>query len=212
MENMKQNVNAASIKEESAIKAQNILADDLSQCLTYVATQQSKQAFTILFRYFCPKIVRYGIGKLGNKTLANELVQETMTNIWQKAHLYDPNKGSATTWVYTIMRNVAFDMLRKVNFRAEQQLSDDIWPQDAFQSIVTDDEVDFEDHLESRHISNQVDRLPEAQKAVIRAVYYQGLSQEQLAQQLGVSVGTVKSRIRLALDKLKQSMGGADHD
>jgi RNA polymerase sigma-70 factor (ECF subfamily) len=209
---MKQSVNAVSIKEESAIKAQNILADDLSQCLRYVAMHQNKQAFTILFQYFSPKIVRYGIGKLGNKTLANELVQETMTNIWQKAHMYDADKGTATTWVYTIMRNAAFDMLRKVNFRAELQLSDDIWPQECFQSVFINDESDFVDHLESRHISNQVDRLPDAQKTVIRGVYYQGLSQEQLAQQLGVSVGTVKSRIRLALDKLKQSMGGTEHD
>ena len=209
---MKQSVNAVSLNKESAIKAQALLPDDLSQCLTLVATQQNKQAFTILFHYFSPKISRFGIRKLGNETLAKELVQETMSSIWQKAHLYSPNKGAATTWVYTVMRNAAFDMLRKVKCRSEQQLSGDIWPIDAVQEVVTDEKSEFVDHLQSRHLSNKVEMLPEAQRAVIRGVYYQGLSQEQLAQQLGVSVGTVKSRIRLALEKLKQHMGGTDHD
>ncbi len=209
---MKQSVNAASLHKESAIKAQALLPEDLSQCLTLVATQQSKPAFTILFHYFSPKISRFGIRKLGNETLAKELVQETMSSIWQKAHLYSPNKGAATTWVYTVMRNAAFDMLRKVKFRSEQQLSDDIWPLDAVQDVVTDEKNEFVDHLQSRHLSSKVEMLPEAQRAVIRGVYYQGLSQDQLAQQLGVSVGTVKSRIRLALEKLKQHMGGTEHD
>ncbi len=209
---MKQSVNAASIKKESAIKVQPLLTDDLSQCLTSVAKHQSKQAFTSLFHYFSPKIIRFGIRKLGSEAMAKELVQETMTNIWQKSHLYNPDKGAATTWVFTIMRNAAFDMLRKVNFRSEQQLSDDIWPTDAFHHEDYDDENHFSDHLESRHLSNQIEMLPEAQKTVIRGVYYHGLSQEQLAQQLGVSVGTVKSRIRLALGKLKQCMEGTDHD
>lgn len=209
---MKQSVNAASLNKESAIKAQALLPDDLSQCLTLVGKQRNKQAFTILFRYFSPKILRFGIRKLGNETLAKELVQETMSNIWQKAHLYSSDKGAATTWIYTLMRNNAFDMLRKVNFRLEQSLADDIWPLDAVSSAITDEESDFADHLQSRHLSEQVDKLPEAQRAVIRGVYYQGLSQEQLAQQLGVPVGTVKSRTRLALEKLKQQMGGTDHD
>jgi RNA polymerase sigma-70 factor (ECF subfamily) len=209
---MTQTVNTTSIKKETAIKAQNLMPDDLSQCLSFVATQRNKQAFTILFKYFAPKIVRFGVRKLGNEALAKELVQETMSNVWQKAHLYNPEKGAATTWIYTIMRNSAFDMLRKANFRSEQQLSDDIWPLDAVAESGHEEESNFADHLQSQQISKQIDMLPEAQRVVIRGVYYHGLSQEQLAQQLGVPVGTIKSRIRLALGKLKQHMGETDHD
>lgn len=207
-----QSVNEASLDKELVTKAPSILTDELTQCLTLVATQQNKRAFTVLFHYFSPKITRFGITKLGSEAMAKELVQETMTSIWQKAHLYNPHKGPATTWIYTIMRNAAFDMLRKIKFRSEQQLSSDIWPLDRAQDTALDEQSEFVDHIQSRHLSNQIDALPEAQKLVIRGVYYQGLSQEQIAQQLGVSVGTVKSRIRLALEKLKQQMGGTEHD
>lgn len=209
---MMQSVSTAGLTKETVIKPINLLPEDLSQCLTLVAEQQNKKAFTILFHFFSPKIVRFGIRKLGNEALAKELVQETMSSIWQKAHLFKPDKGAATTWVYTIMRNTAFDMMRKRSFRDEQSYSDDIWPLDSVQDPVHDEDSFFEDHLESRQLFGMIEQLPEAQKVAIRGYYYQGLSHEQLAQQLDVSVGTIKSRIRLGLQKLKQHMGGAHHD
>lgn len=84
---------------------------ELSTWLVRVADARDKQAFTRLFQFFAPKIKRFGIKQLGNEAQAHELVQETMSNVWRKAHLYDGDKGAATTWVYTVMRNAAFDML-----------------------------------------------------------------------------------------------------
>lgn len=185
---------------------------ELSHWLTLVASRQDKVAFTQLFRFFAPKIKRFGIKKFSNESQANELVQDTMTNVWRKASLFDPNKGAATTWVYTVMRNASFDQYRSLKSKPEQNLGDDIWPIE--QALAEEDSgsADIEDHWESKKLERLVEGLPVAQKVVVQGVYYQELSQEQIAQQLGIPIGTVKSRLRLALAKIRQHMGDFEHD
>ncbi|MCE9679477.1 sigma-70 family RNA polymerase sigma factor [Shewanella sp. AS1] len=216
---MQQRVTKSDPNRESAIIA-NVIASateppvsaQLSCWLNLVAVNSDKQAFTALFQFFAPKIKRYGLAQLTNEAQANELVQETMTNVWRKAHLYHSEKGAATTWVYAVMRNACFDMLRRIKTKNEQNLGDDIWPLDEQQAETADDNSQFADHLMEKQMLNYVESLPEAQRAVIKGVYYQELSQEQLAEQLGVPVGTIKSRLRLALAKLKLQMGEDNHD
>lgn len=82
----------------------------LCQWLKAVAVDRDKQAFTGVFKFFAPKIQRIAQSKLNNEALAAEVLQDTMSNVWRKAHLFDESKGAATTWVYTIMRNVTFDL------------------------------------------------------------------------------------------------------
>ncbi len=184
---------------------------DLAQLtvwLEQVAQHRDKQAFTQLFRFFAPKITNICSQKFNNPQLAGEILQETMTNVWRKAHLFHPEKGAPTTWIYSIMRNASFDLLRKIKAKKEDTLSDDIWP------LIEGDqqtEVDYDDHLENQHLMAHIDKLPEAQQQVIRGVYFMELSQEQLSKQLNIPLGTIKSRLRLALAKLKQHMG-AEHD
>ena len=127
-----------------------------------------------------------------------------MTNVWRKAHLFDMEKGAATTWVYTIMRNTSFDMLRKMRTHKEDQLSDDIWPLVEAQATET---LSFDDHLMSKKIERHLSRLSHDQRQLIEGVYFKDLSQEQLAAQFNIPLGTVKSRLRLAIAKLKHLMG-----
>ncbi|MCG9755051.1 sigma-70 family RNA polymerase sigma factor [Shewanella insulae] len=202
------NRGSADIKTQSETQ----VPAELSSWLVRVADARDKQAFTHLFQFFAPKIKRFGVKQLGNEAQAHELVQETMSNVWRKAHLYDGDKGAATTWVYTVMRNAAFDMLRRLKAKAEMNLGDDIWPLEQAQAQSEEDSLHFADHLMEKQMLAYVDSLPEAQRAVVKGVYYQELSQEQLAQQFGVPIGTIKSRLRLALAKLKQQMGDQQHD
>jgi len=180
----------------------------LKRWLYDIATDRDKSAFTALFSWFAPKILRFGLQKLNTESAANELLQETMTNIWKKAHLFDGDKGQATTWVYSIMRNLSFDMLRKIKSNREDTLSEDIWPiaEAQAESQLSDDD-NFTDHLMSSAISKHINTLPEAQKEVVEGIYFQEMSQEQLATKLNIPLGTVKSRLRLALVKLKQKIG-----
>jgi RNA polymerase sigma-70 factor (ECF subfamily) len=157
-----------------------------------------------LFKFFAPKILRISQGKLNQEAQASEVVQETMSNVWKKAHLFDASKGAATTWVYTVMRNVTFDMLRKVKANKEDNLSDDIWP--LAESVSTEEEQ-FDDHLEHKQILSCIDDLPENQQQVVKGFYFMEMSQEQLAQHLNLPLGTIKSRLRLALAKLKAQLG-----
>jgi RNA polymerase sigma-70 factor (ECF subfamily) len=209
---MQKSINTEGQNKERTISATPLLPAELSNCLTLIAKEQNKQAFTLLFKHFGPKIKRFGLEKFANEASAKELVQETMTNIWKKSHMYNPDKGAATTWVYTIMRNAAFDMLRKIKSRSEQNLSDDLWPIDAIQEETYSNDDIVNDHLLTKQLSQYVERLPSAQQVVVKGVYFQELSQEQLAQQLGVPLGTVKSRLRVALEKLRQHMGDTYHD
>lgn len=186
----------------------NINHCELAKCLVLVAEQRDKTAFTELFKFFAPKIQRIAAGKFTSQAQAMEVVQETMSNVWRKAHLFDADKGAATTWVYTVMRNVTFDMLRKVKSNREDMLSDDIWP--LVESNVEETEV-FDDHLEQQTIMEALKELPENQQQVIKGFYFMEMSQEQLAQHLNLPLGTVKSRLRLALAKLKVHLGGK-HD
>lgn len=187
------------------------VTEKLSQWLSLVASSQDKAAFTMLFRFFAPKIKNFGIKQFNDEQQANELVQDTMTNVWKKASLYDVRKGAATTWVYTVMRNSSFDQLRKLNSTTTQNLSDDIWPLDQISNETVQSPV-CRDHLLTKQLKSVVNNLPDAQRVVVKGVYYQELSQEQLSQQLGVPIGTIKSRLRLALKKIGQQMGEHKHD
>ena len=178
--------------------------EELTTWLLDVANNRNKLAFTQLFKFFAPKIQRIAMNKFSDGTQANEVVQETMSNVWRKAHLYSKDKGAPTTWVYTVMRNVTFDMLRKIKSKKEDNLSDDIWPMVETQQV--EEEV-FSDHLQSEKILSYLDKLPENQRQVVKGFYYLEMSQEQLAEHLNLPLGTVKSRLRLALAKLKTQFG-----
>ena len=180
----------------------------LCQWLNDVSNSRDKKAFTGLFQFFAPKIQRIARSKFPNEAQACEVVQETMSNVWRKAHLFDKDKGAATTWVYTVMRNVTFDMLRKIKGNKEDNLSDDIWP--LAENLVSDDES-FSDHLENKELLSVIENLPEAQQQVVKGFYFMEMSQEQLADHLDLPLGTIKSRLRLALAKLKVQLGD-NHD
>ncbi|QTH73124.1 sigma-70 family RNA polymerase sigma factor [Pseudoalteromonas xiamenensis] len=180
----------------------------LSEALVAVSESRDKKAFAKLFDYFAPKIKRFGIKQLRPEALAMELVQDTMTSVWKKAHLYHPSKGAATTWVYTVMRNASFDTLRKMKSTKEDHLSEELWP---LLQEPKNSALEHLDHLEDKRIKRFIDTLPQAQKEILWGVYFQDLSQEQLAEQLNIPLGTVKSRLRLALQKLRIELGG-NHD
>jgi RNA polymerase sigma-70 factor (ECF subfamily) len=169
-----------------------------------IADSRCKHSFAELFKAFAPKVKRMTMKHLGNDAQAMELTQDVMTQIWRKAHLYHPDKGAVSTWIYTIARNLCFDFLRKASTKAEFSLGDDLWP--IADQVMAEHDV-FSDHLSDQRLVSCVESLPEKQKQIVRGVFFQELSQEQLARQLNIPLGTVKSRLRLAIGKLKQELG-----
>lgn len=185
-------------KQSMDDKKQDAQLVELTAHLVNVANNRDRAAYAQLFSYFAPKILNFANQKLATQGCAMDLVQETMTTVWTKAHLFDADKGAVTTWVFTIMRNRCFDMLRKVQHNKEDTYGDDIWP--VFETPEPDE---HEDHILTAKLLKHVDALPPLQRQVVKGIYLQELSQQELSSKLSVPLGTVKSRLRLGLVKLR---------
>ncbi|WP_051202761.1 sigma-70 family RNA polymerase sigma factor [Sediminimonas qiaohouensis] len=157
------------------------------------------RAFAELFQHFAPRIKGFLIRSGANETLAEECTQEVMATIWQKSHLFDPTRASVATWVFTIARNRKIDALRKQRRPEPEDLT---WGPEA--------EPDQEDALslqqECAQLSQAIAALPEKQRKLIEKAYLGELSHSEIAEETGLPLGTIKSRIRLALDRLRHAM------
>lgn len=184
-------------------------AKEMSQLLQTVAQKRCKASFSEVFGFFAPRLRSYALKQIGNEALAMELVQDTMSNVWQKAHLFNADKGSPSTWIFTIARNIRFDMLRKQQNRKEDICADDLWPVLCEQTADVN-EVSLEDHITREQVGDLFEALPDKQRVVIEAIYVEGKSQQEVADQLDIPLGTVKSRTRLALLRLKEMLNEND--
>lgn len=186
-------------------------AKEVTKLLLRVKEHSDVQAFTILFKWFTPKIRTFGLKHFYQEAKSMDLVQETMTLVWRKSHLFNPEKGAGTTWIYTIMRNHCFDMLRKQQSNREDCLSDELWPLYEEQEPPETDEG--EALIINRELIARLQQLPQAQQDVVRGIYLNDMSHQQLADTMGIPLGTIKSRLRLGLAKLKDQYDcESDHD
>lgn len=170
--------------------------------LQSVARDRDRLAYGELFRHFAPLLKSFALSTPGmsSNALAEELVQEVMLKIWNRASTFDASKASATTWIYTLARNCRIDLLRR-KYRVQEEVDvDDLW------DVGTDPEL-LSDDLHQKRIEVDVRELlralPPEQRQIIAKVYMEGKSHSEVAEELSLPLGTVKSRIRLAMSKLK---------
>ena len=178
------------------------------EALAFVALHRDKSAYADLFRYFAPHLRAFGIKMFGNEQQAMEMVQDTMLNVWQKAALFDASRGCASTWIFTIARNVRFDMLRKKQSRKDDISADDLWADGDYPEQEDNQSQRWDLHLVAEKVAPHFHALPPAQRLVMEKVYLDELSHQEVSEQLGIPLGTVKSRIRLALDRLREAVDG----
>ncbi|WP_395341039.1 sigma-70 family RNA polymerase sigma factor [Ningiella sp. W23] len=195
-------------KKHDSIKPKDCAAE-MSAYLNTVAADRCKVSFSKVFGYFAPRLRSYALKQMGNEALAMELVQDTMSNVWQKAHLFNSDKGSPSTWIFTIARNIRFDMLRKLQNRKEDVCSDDLWPILCEQTADLN-EAPLDEQITLEEVGQYFENLPVKQQAVVEAIYIDGKSQQEVADELAIPLGTVKSRTRLALQRLKEML--KEHD
>jgi RNA polymerase sigma factor (sigma-70 family) len=172
---------------------------DWAGLMVRVRDRQDRAAFAALFRHFAPRVKGFLMKSGASATMAEECAQEVMATLWQKAHLFDPARASVATWVFTIARNKRIDALRKAR-RAEPEELD--WGPEP--------EPDQAEVMEAQEETDRLGRalaaLPEKQRALIERAFYGDLSHSEIAEETGLPLGTIKSRIRLALDKLRHHM------
>ena len=174
--------------------------DEWSVCLQTVAQTQDKQEFAKLFKHFAPLIKAFALnGSALAAAHAEELVQEVMIKVWQKATAYNPHKAAASTWIYTIARNCRTDMYRRLQKFDTPISADDIWPEGESDEMF----VAVQQKRDATRIREMLQDLPHEQCQILMKVYMEGKSHSEVAEELDLPLGTVKSRVRLAMKKLQ---------
>ncbi|WP_053979249.1 sigma-70 family RNA polymerase sigma factor [Marinagarivorans algicola] len=187
--------------------------DTWSELLGRVGEAQDQHAFKQLFDHFAPLIKGFCLNNtnqsFGNDA-AEEIVQEVMLKVWQKAPSYDPSKAAASTWIYTVMRNARIDMMRR-NKRHQIDNSpievDDLWDEDSTTGPV----VQFQRLRDEEVVQASFKILPNEQRQALTEVYMKGKSHSEVASETGLPLGTVKSRVRMGLQKLQAHIAGTAH-
>lgn len=173
----------------------------MADLLQQVAEHRDVDAFRQLFQTYAPRIKSYMMRQGADPNTAEELAQETLLTVWRKAALYSGDKGSATTWIFTIARNLRIDRLRREFPWQELPEGHD----ETASSDILPDEAVSEAERRSR-VQEVLASLPSDQHEVVSLSYIEGLSHSEIAGRLDLPLGTVKSRMRLAYQKIREAV------
>jgi RNA polymerase sigma-70 factor (ECF subfamily) len=179
-----------------------VLADDLSEFtrdLLAVRDRRDRAAFGRLFDHFAPRLKAMMLrGGLRDGT-AEDVVQDVMLAVWHKAAQFDPHRADAAAWVYGIARNRRIDMARRRPLPLPEHIPE-----------AEDAEVDASHILalqqEARHLAHALTRLAPEQAEALRAAYFDDFSHSRISEMTGLPLGTIKSRIRLGLERLRHEL------
>jgi RNA polymerase sigma-70 factor (ECF subfamily) len=172
------------------------------ELMRLIAEARDLNAFSELFDYFAPRIKSFYLKKNNQEEqLAEDLTQEVLVQVWRNAHMYNPESAQVSTWIYTLARNIRIDSLRKTA-PASVDTNDSI---NILSSIVDESLTPLQsiqqEQLEMT-IQEYLSLLPVEQAEVIQKTFLDGKSHAEAASELQIPLGTLKSRVRLALSKL----------
>ena len=199
-------LNLKSLNSNTAMKTRNIKAasfsadtdDDLTLCVELIGKNQDKLAFNSIFKYFAPRLKSFLVKAGSTDSQAEEVIQEVMIAVWTKSATYDSSKSSVSTWIYTIARNKKIDILRKTRKAILEDIETAVLPpveSKADENIEHDQKFDM--------VAQYLDDLPEDQLNLLKMNFFEEKSHGEIAELTKIPLGTVKSRIRLALEKIR---------
>ena len=175
-------------------------SEELNELVRAVATNGDRQAFAVLFKHFAPRVVTYLVRGGTPAASAEELAQEAMVALWRKAATFDPARAGVSTWVFTIARNLRIDRHRRGGDGGDHADVDlDAQPDPA---AAPDDVLDA--RQQERRIHAALRRLSPEQARVLHLSYFAEAPHAEIARELDLPLGTVKSRIRLAMINLRR--------
>ncbi|QXT41327.1 sigma-70 family RNA polymerase sigma factor [Gymnodinialimonas ceratoperidinii] len=164
-----------------------------------IAQNQDQAAFAELFRHFAPRVKAFLMKSGADASLAEDCMQDVMATLWRKAHMYDPARASVATWIFTIARNRRIDLLRRA---ARPEPEDLPWgpeaPPEQAEALALQQDTE--------RLAAALAKLPEKQRSLVQRAYFGDLSHAEISLETGLPLGTIKSRIRLALDRLRHAM------
>lgn len=175
--------------------------EEMPRLLLAVGQNRDVEAFETLFRHFAPRVKAYMARQARDSQVAEELMQETMMVVWNKAALFDPERGNVSAWIFTIARNLRVSAYRKAK-RPEFDPNDP--------AFVPDDVPPADEELESRQEADRLHKamrdLPKEQMELLQRSFFHEVPHSALAKEFNLPLGTIKSRIRLAFAKLRAAM------
>ena len=176
--------------------------DDVD-CMAAIATRGDRTAFAQLFRRYAPKVKAHLLARGAATGVADELTQEVMLIVWRKARLYDASRGSVAAWLYTISRNSLFHTTRGERRRQAEPAMELSFPEAAPPSTSEQALLAAE---QGRALSVSLAQLPPEQREILEGAYWRGQTLQECAEERQLPLGTVKTRVRLALERLRGLM------
>lgn len=178
------------------------VGEAMAALLSAVAESQDRAAFHALFEHFAPRVKAFVQRQGTDPHMAEEVVQETMVNVWRKAGQFDPAKASVSTWIFTIARNLRVDLIRRAN-RPMPDMNDPALvpePEPRAHEVISLEQ-------EAERLRSAVAGLPKEQREVLHLAFFEEKAHGTVAAELGIPLGTVKSRIRLAFRRIRSELG-----
>ena len=182
-------------------------ADELTdeQCMTRLSGPEVEAALSALYDRYSRTVYGVGLKILGNRSLAEELVQDVFLKVWRSAGTFDPSRGSFSTWLYRVTRSCALDLYRKHAHRVRPVSDGDPYVGSARDPSAGPQEVVDESWL-SWWVSRALEMLDAPHREVIDLAYFGGLSQREISERTGVPLGTVKTRTASAYKSLRKEL------
>lgn len=185
--------------EKKRIPATPFRQPEFADLLFRIGKTRDRAAFAEVFDYFAPRLKSFMMRKGATAELAEDLVQETMIAVWSKAALYSPERGAASTWVFTIARNLRIDRLRRESSAHFTDLEGFDPPSEDMAGDAA-----LNRSQEDAHVARALAQIPAEQRELLILSYVDGVPQSMIAERLKLPLGTVKSRMRLAYQRMRK--------
>ena len=160
-----------------------------------------EKAISLLYEHYGDTLYGVAFKVVRDEELAQDILQESFIKIWNKAHTYDPSKAKLFTWLFRITRNTAIDKLRSLSNKVEREIQIDV------SDVYNVGEENIRPEL--MDMKKQLDKIEPKYQIVLEALFFEGMTQQEASEELGIPLGTVKSRLKIGLRELRKIYGAA---